>query len=57
MIIYFHMIEQAQDKNSDLHKYVVQPYIEETGINREDIQLSDLLEWLEKKRRALIYGI
>lgn len=35
--------------NSELNKRVVEPYIVETGIKREDIQLSKLARWVENK--------
>ncbi|KXY30161.1 hypothetical protein ACQVQY_27070 [Bacillus mycoides] len=35
--------------NSKLNNFVVEPYIAETGIKREDIQLSELARWMENK--------
>jgi len=35
--------------NSKLNNCVVEPYIAETGIKREDIQLSELARWMENK--------
>ncbi|EOP78916.1 hypothetical protein IGM_06523 [Bacillus cereus HuB4-4] len=35
--------------NSKLNNFVVEPYIAETGIKREDIQLSELASWMENK--------
>ncbi|ARJ25783.1 hypothetical protein B7492_32630 (plasmid) [Bacillus mycoides] len=35
--------------NSKLNNFVVEPYIAESGIKREDIQLSELASWMENK--------
>lgn len=49
MHLIFEMIKEGQNPNSELNKFVVEPYIKETGIKREDIQLSELAKWLEDK--------
>ncbi|MRB29952.1 hypothetical protein GH891_25460 [Bacillus thuringiensis] len=35
--------------NSKLNNFVVEPFIAETGIKREDIQLCELARWMENK--------
>ncbi|MEF7561089.1 hypothetical protein [Bacillus thuringiensis] len=49
MQIIFEMIKEGQNLNSELNKLVVEPYIAETGIKREEIQLSELAKWMEDK--------
>lgn len=49
MQVIFEMIKEGQNLNSELNKLVVEPYIAETGIKREEINLSDLAKWMEDK--------
>ncbi|WP_176524646.1 hypothetical protein [Bacillus pseudomycoides] len=42
------MIKEGQNPNSELNKRVIEPYIAEKGIKRENIQLSELAIWMEK---------
>jgi hypothetical protein len=49
MQVIFEMIKEGQNPNSELSKLVVEPYIAEKGIKREEINLSDLAKWMEDK--------
>ncbi|HDR3450823.1 hypothetical protein BTT_64350 (plasmid) [Bacillus thuringiensis serovar morrisoni str. 4AA1] len=49
MQVIFEMIKEGQNPNSELNKLVVEPYIAEKGIKREEINLSDLAKWMEDK--------
>ncbi|MEQ3548789.1 hypothetical protein ABNG29_34190 [Bacillus thuringiensis] len=40
--------------NSKLNNCVVEPYIAETDIKREDIQLSELARWMENKVKRVL---
>jgi hypothetical protein len=59
MQVIFEMIKEGQNPNSELSKLVVEPYIAEKGIKREEINLSDLAKWMEDKgkMKADIKGI